>query len=73
MVNQNNQISIAVNGQTKLVDCQTNIAGLLEILEIKHPAIAVELNASITTQDSYSATILKDGDVVEIVSLVGGG
>lgn len=35
--------------------------------------IAVEINEVIITKDKYSELILSDGDVVEIVSFVGGG
>ncbi len=35
--------------------------------------IAVELNEYIVSKDSYSDTLLNDGDVVEIVNFVGGG
>ena len=35
--------------------------------------IAVELNEEILPKANYAATVLKDGDVVEIVNFVGGG
>lgn len=35
--------------------------------------IAVELNEEIVLKAQYDKTILKDGDVIEIVSFVGGG
>ncbi|MCH3971319.1 MAG: sulfur carrier protein ThiS [Oscillospiraceae bacterium] len=35
--------------------------------------IAVELNGHILQKQRYGETVLKDGDVVEIVSFVGGG
>ena len=35
--------------------------------------IAIELNGSILPKSAYNSTILKDGDVMEIVSFVGGG
>ena len=39
-----------------------------------HPRlIAVELNGEIVPKAKYGETVLKDGDVLEIVSFVGGG
>lgn len=35
--------------------------------------IAVERNGDIVTKANYSRTVLADGDVIEIVSFVGGG
>lgn len=35
--------------------------------------IAVELNGEIVPKSEYANTYLKDGDVVEVVSFVGGG
>lgn len=35
--------------------------------------IAVERNDNVVPKTQYSTTVLKDGDVVEVVSFVGGG
>ena len=35
--------------------------------------IAVEINEEIVPKVCYDATVLKDGDTVEVVSFVGGG
>ena len=35
--------------------------------------IAVEINGQIVPKAEYAGTLLKDGDVVEVVSYVGGG
>ena len=35
--------------------------------------IAVEINGQIVPKAKYAETLLKDGDVVEVVSFVGGG
>lgn len=35
--------------------------------------IAVEINGQIVPKAAYAETLLKDGDVVEVVSFVGGG
>ena len=35
--------------------------------------VAVELNGNIVSKAKYASAIFKDGDIVEIVSFVGGG
>ncbi|MBQ1716796.1 MAG: sulfur carrier protein ThiS, partial [Ruminococcus sp.] len=35
--------------------------------------IAVELNEDIVPKANYASTVLKDGDVLEVVNFVGGG
>ncbi len=35
--------------------------------------IAVELNEDIVPKADYASTVLKDGDVLEVVNFVGGG
>ncbi len=35
--------------------------------------IAVEINEEIISKSQYAETVLKDGDVVEVVNFVGGG
>lgn len=45
----------------------------LEENSISPQRIAVELNEEILSKANYADTVLKDGDVVEIVNFVGGG
>lgn len=35
--------------------------------------VAVEINLSILPSKEYPATLIKDGDIIEIVGFVGGG
>lgn len=63
---------IKINGEKKDI---TNV-NLLEYLlanGFKPDVLAVELNGIIVKKADYAATILCDGDIVEIVSFVGGG
>lgn len=46
---------------------------MLEKLGFSTDRIAVEINMEIVPKASYSTTILKDEDAVEVVSFVGGG
>jgi thiamine biosynthesis protein ThiS len=49
------------------------LASLVEILGMKSDRVAIELNREIAPRDSWSKTLLKDGDRLEIVHFVGGG
>lgn len=63
---------IRING----VDIDKIEISLMQYLEensISPQRIAVELNEVILPKANYAATVLKDGDVVEIVNFVGGG
>lgn len=63
---------IRING----VDIDKIEISLMQYLEensISPLRIAVELNEEILPKANYAATVLKDGDVVEIVNFVGGG
>lgn len=46
---------------------------MLEKLGFSTERIAIEINLEIIPKASYSATILKEEDTVEVVSFVGGG
>jgi thiamine biosynthesis protein ThiS len=46
---------------------------LLARLEVSLPRVAVERNREILPKRDYPATLLRDGDVFEVVELVGGG
>lgn len=63
---------IRING----VDIDKTEISLMQYLEensISPQRIAVELNEEILSKANYADTVLKDGDVVEIVNFVGGG
>ena len=50
-----------------------NLAIVLDDFKFDIKTIAVEVNEEIVPKSTYDQTILKDGDVVEVVSFVGGG
>lgn len=63
---------ICINGE-KIDKAEILLSGYLEENGINPQRIAVELNGEILPKAQYSNTVLKDGDVVEIVNFVGGG
>ncbi len=64
---------ITLNGEKKDIPDNITIVGLLEFLKIQHQRVAVELNEIIVKKDRYGATVIKDGDSLEVVSFMGGG
>ena len=66
-------IAIQVNGKPVELDRPTPLTAYLEILGVSPRAVAVEHNRMIIERDAYATTILQEGDVVEIVRMVGGG
>jgi sulfur carrier protein len=66
-------VHITVNGEARQVDPSTTVAVLLEVLGVPRQATAVEVNRQIVPRSQHAARPLVEGDVVEIVTLVGGG
>ena len=68
-----NELAVTVNGETLSVPAGTSVADLLERLGVATPRVAVERNRDIVPKASYRDTALVEGDVFEVVELVGGG
>lgn len=67
------RMKIQVNGEPREVQPGSTVAGLLGLLEVKQPHVAVELNLEVIPRAQHGKTILRDGDRLEVVTLVGGG
>jgi thiamine biosynthesis protein ThiS len=66
-------VKIFVNGELRGVDAGTTIAQLLETLRLDPRTLAVELNLDVIPRSRHAECALRDGDRLEIVTLVGGG
>jgi thiamine biosynthesis protein ThiS len=66
-------ITLQVNGRPIELDRPTALLAYLDKLGVNPRAVAVELNGAIIEQSVYADATLDDGDVVEIVRMVGGG
>jgi len=66
-------IALQVNGKRIELDTPTLLTDYLENLGVTPRGVAVEHNGMIIERDAYVTTTLRDGDVVEIVRMVGGG
>lgn len=66
-------MNILLNGELREEPVGLTVAELLSRLEIASRGIAVEVNQQIVPRGRHAEQVLRDGDRIEIVSLVGGG
>ncbi len=64
---------LTVNGKPRETSGPITLLGYLESLGINPQIVAVELNGEIVKRPRYGEVVLHDGDVLEIVRMVGGG
>jgi sulfur carrier protein len=66
-------IALQINGRPVELEGPTTVLAYLEKLGVSPRAVAVEHNGTIIERASYAEAGLDEGDVVEIVRMVGGG
>jgi len=69
-------MKIRVNGKEKKIELQNNkalLSSTLEFLGYKQNTVVVEVNNLIINSKKWDNEIIKEGDRLEIVSIVGGG
>jgi sulfur carrier protein len=66
-------MKIHVNGEDREVAAGTSVSDLLHELGVTQPHVAVELNLEVVPRGQHKATALREGDRLEVVTLVGGG
>lgn len=65
-------IRVLVNGEPRHVQLGATVLDLLQALAIRG-RVAVERNGSVLRQAEHAETLLQEGDVLEVVTFVGGG
>lgn len=71
---EQDELVITINGKTRAFPQVLTLDGLLIHLGLPTKSgIAVERNKQIVPKSEYAGTRLESGDVLEIVTLVGGG
>lgn len=65
-------VKIRLNGEERQVAAR-NLAALIEEIGLDGRKVAVERNLEIAPRSTWLATIVEDGDRLEIVQFVGGG
>lgn len=66
-------MNVTVNGKKQSMDGDLTIRELLEMLGLKPGITIVERNGEIVDRDSYGAIRITDGDILELIRMVGGG
>ena len=66
-------VKITVNGEIYSVKNETTLIEVVRDRGFDEKRIAVEINGEIVPKASYSETLLKEGDSLEVVRFVGGG
>ena len=66
-------IKICVNGSIEHCEQPLAVSELLQRMALAGKKIAVERNGEIVPRGAHGATLLADGDRLEIVVAVGGG
>jgi thiazole synthase len=66
-------VIITLNGEQREVPAPMTVAGLLRDLGLRPEHVAVEVNRDLVTRSRHDATPIAEGDVLEVVTLVGGG
>jgi thiamine biosynthesis protein ThiS len=67
------EIHVRVNGEDLALPEGASVSRLLERLKVSVPRCAVERNREIVPKSEYGSQSLAEGDVLEVVELVGGG
>lgn len=66
-------ITVVVNGTERIVPTGSTVGEFLGSRGYRVTMVIVELNGEIIPRDECAATVLKDGDRLEMIHAVGGG
>ena len=66
---------VTVNGKPRDVDAGDEMAlpAFLQAYDINPKLVAVAINGEVIPKSSYDAAVVREGDTLEIVRMVGGG
>jgi sulfur carrier protein len=67
------EITLQVNGKPRTCPPQTTLPQLLGLMGMNPRLVAVEYNGEILHRQFWETTEIADGDVLEVVTIVGGG
>lgn len=66
-------MKIILNGTNYIFTAGHSVRDLIQTVCQKPQHVIAEINAVVVKSDLWSTTPVKDGDVIELVSFVGGG
>lgn len=66
-------MQVTINGERKELSTEKSVSELIELLGFKGRAVAVEVNRQLVPKKQHETRQISEGDVIEVVTLVGGG
>ncbi len=66
-------MEIRVNGEARQWDSSVTVLALVEALGVRPETVVVERNLKIVPRGRMADEMVENGDVIEIIRLVGGG
>ncbi len=66
-------IALTVNGKPRELEGETPLPEFLRSLGVDTRAVAVAVNGEVVPKQQYGGVVLREGDEVEVVRMVGGG
>ena len=66
-------MNIIVNGDKISIEKNINLENFLKLNNINNKNIVIEVNKIIITKSMWKENKIKEGDVIEIITAVGGG
>ena len=64
---------ITVNGEKRTLENPVTVTEYLKACNYAPVQVVVERNKELIKRETYETSVLKDGDVVEILQFMGGG
>ena len=66
-------MKIRLNGEPHELAHPLTVTALLTELDLDPRRVAVERNLTVVRRSDYEATVIEEGDEIEVVNFVGGG
>ena len=66
-------INVTINGKSYSLDHDTLVSVLLQELHISPETVIISINRRVVDQDKLEDILVKDGDELELLQIVGGG
>ncbi|MBA2737051.1 MAG: sulfur carrier protein ThiS [Pyrinomonadaceae bacterium] len=66
-------MKVYINGETKEIPAEINLAELLKHLALPQERIAIELNKEVVRKKDWENIKVGDADKIEVIHFVGGG
>ncbi len=65
--------TIHVNGEPRVLDRATTVAGVVEELDLPAPTLLIELNGTALRRSEWNERTVSEGDRLEILRVAAGG